>query len=128
MRDAWIRGPPHSGGRYQQRSGDTIMVAVNTRSVGLMSQSSDGVEGRGGSFNASSSGDGRFVVFESDATNLAVGDLFTRPDIFLRDTLTGTTTWLSHAPGGAESGGDSNLPTISDDGRFVAFQSDSNDL
>ena len=103
------------------------MASINTRSNGLMSQSSAGLRGNGNSLNSAISGDGRFVVFASEATNLG-GTGTANPDIYLRDTLTGTTTLLSHTPGGAHSNGNEDLPAISDDGRFAVFQSNASDL
>ncbi len=76
--------------------------------------------------------DGRFIVFESTATNL-VGELKANPpgaeDIFLRDTLSGATFLVSvSAAGGSTSNNVSQSPAISRDGRFVAFESTSTDL
>ncbi len=67
--------------------------------------------------------DGRFVAFESYASNLVPGDTNNRGDIFLRDRLLGTTVRLSVAPGGAEADGESFAPSISADGRYIAFAS-----
>src|SRR2546427_468958 len=49
-------------------------------------------------------------------------------DIFVRDRITGTTERVSVATGGAQASGDSDSPTISADGRFVAFRSVAADL
>jgi len=69
------------------------------------------------------SGDGSFVVYASDATNLIAGDSNAARDIFLRDVVNGTTTRVSEATGGAEANGFSDTPSISRDGRFVVFES-----
>jgi Tol biopolymer transport system component len=103
------------------------MASINTRSIGLTSQSSAGLRGNGSSLDSAISGDGRFVVFASEATNLG-GTGTASSDIYLRDTLTGTTTLLSHTPGGAQSDGNADLPAISEDGRFVVFQSNASTL
>ena len=74
--------------------------------------------------NPSISADGRFVAFESDAFNIA--RLSTISDIFVRDTLTNTTTNVS-----VDSAGNSRnsvSSSISADGRFVAFDSNSSNL
>ncbi|MEA2193726.1 MAG: hypothetical protein QOG42_160 [Solirubrobacteraceae bacterium] len=74
------------------------------------------------------SGDGRFVVFESDATNLAGRDRNHRTDIFVRDTVAQSTRRVSLSTTNEEAGGASFLPTITPDGRFVAFTSSADDL
>jgi Tol biopolymer transport system component len=74
------------------------------------------------------SGDGRFVVFESDATNLAGRDRNRRTDVFVRDTGAGTTRRVSLSTTNEEGSGASSLPTITPDGRYVAFASNANDL
>lgn len=71
----------------------------------------------------SMSRDGRFMVFESDATDLVPGDAYLGSDIFLRDVLTGTNALLSVSPQGQPANGDSTDPAITSDGRFVVFTS-----
>lgn len=72
--------------------------------------------------------DGRFVVFSSSAANLAAGDLAGYSDVFLRDTQRSTTTRISLTTSGAEPFGDSSAGVASDDGRFLAFQSEATNL
>jgi len=74
------------------------------------------------------SADGRFVAFDSDATNLVVGDTNGVSDVFVRDRQAGSTVRVSVAAGGAEGVGSSLFPSISADGRFVAFTSYSTNL
>jgi len=74
------------------------------------------------------SGDGRRVVFESDATNLAGRDRNRRTDVFVRDTVSGSTRRVSVSTTNEEASGGSYLPTITPDGRFVAFGSLADDL
>src|SRR5207244_3314678 len=74
------------------------------------------------------SADGRFVAFESDASNLVAGDTNGALDIFVRDRVTGTIERVSAAQGGSEGNGRSFFPAISADGRFVAFLSDATNL
>ncbi|HVE93987.1 MAG TPA: hypothetical protein VNB24_03630 [Acidimicrobiales bacterium] len=77
----------------------------------------------------SSTRDGRFVVFNSDGTNLVPGDNNRFTDVFVHDIDTGTTTRVSvHTSGSEAAGGPSGSPTISGDGRFVAFDSAANNL
>jgi hypothetical protein len=73
------------------------------------------------------SADGRWVAFESEASNLVAGDTNGIRDVFVRDRWTGTTTRVSVGPGGVEAAAGnllgSMVPAISGDGRFVAFAS-----
>jgi hypothetical protein len=98
--------------------GDTIRVSLAT----------DGTEGNSGSYNSAASADGRFVAFTSKASNLVSGDTNGFDDIFVHDTQTGTTTRASLATDGTEGNGSSTFPSISADGRFVAFGSGASNL
>ncbi len=69
------------------------------------------------------SGDGRYVVFESLATNLVPDDRNNTSDIFLHDTVAGTTVRISVAADGTEADGPSHLAAISADGRVIGFRS-----
>ncbi len=72
---------------------------------------------------SSISADGRYVAFESNARNLVPNDSNNQFDVFLRDRQTGTTERVSLSNTGFQiTRGES--PSISDDGRYVAFQSD----
>src|SRR5262249_10887083 len=84
-----------------------------------------GAKENGTSFHPSISADGRFVAFVSSASNLDPADGDTTADVFVRDLQTDTTTLVSRASGaaGAKGNSDSNSPSISADGRFVAFVS-----
>ena len=86
------------------------------------------IEANGRTQSVAASGDGRYVVFDSYATNLVAGDGNGQPDIFLRDTLTGTTTRISVDTAGGDTNALSSLPTISDDGRTVIFHTIASDL
>ncbi len=106
-------------------------VFVRDRVLGTITRvsvSSAGVEGNGPSRFPAISDDGRFVAFESDATNLVPGDANSVWDIFVHDRQTGTTTRVSfNAASGPNSGGGFAAP-LSGDGRFVAFHSAANTL
>lgn len=99
-------------------------AATTTR----VSVATGAVQANNDSLNASLSGDGRFVAFESEATNLVAGDTNNRNDVFVHDRQTGTTTRVSVATGGAQADGNSVLPAISTDGRFVVFHSTATNL
>ncbi|MBI5870757.1 MAG: PD40 domain-containing protein [Actinobacteria bacterium] len=74
------------------------------------------------------SSDGRYVAFRSEATDLVPGDTNGVTDIFVTDTLSGTTLRASTAADGAEGNGRSSMVSISADGRYVAFDSFANNL
>ncbi len=79
------------------------------------------------------SGDGRFVVYWSFATNLVANQNDSgesSPDVFIYDRTTGENTMVSHIPGAPTTSADSNSydPTISADGRFVTFTSSASNL
>lgn len=72
--------------------------------------------------------DGKFVAFESDATNLAGRDRNRRTDVFVRDTAQQSTRRVSVSTTNEEASGASVLPRITPDGRYVAFSSRADDL
>ena len=74
------------------------------------------------------SADGRMVAFSSTATDLVPGDANGQPDVFVRDRTAGTTSLVSVDLDGTSSAGASGQPSISADGRIVAFTSLSDDL
>src|SRR5207247_2620109 len=75
------------------------------------------------SYRPSVSADGRYVAFESYATNLVPGDSNGVSDVFVRDTLTGMTACVSVNSSGVPGNGDSQRPVLSADGRYVVFMS-----
>ena len=72
--------------------------------------------------------DGRFVAFESAAADLVTGDLNGDNDVFLKDLLTGTVSLVSVGLGGSAGARASFSPSVSSDGRRIAFQSAARDL
>lgn len=105
-------------------------IFVHDRQTGTTEQVSmgSGGPGNGGSRSPAMSGDGRFIVFESDADNLVSGDSNNVADIFTRDRQTGTTTRVSLATDGTQANDVSLLAGISADGRFVGFSSNASNL
>jgi uncharacterized repeat protein (TIGR01451 family) len=89
--------------------------------------SSSGQGADGDSFFPDISTDGRFVVFSSFADNLGPGEN-TFLQILIHDRSTGTTERVSEDASGTEGDGDSNLPVVSGDGRFVAFETNAANL
>jgi Tol biopolymer transport system component len=96
----------------------------------LVSVSSHGTRGNGGSGDGAVSANGRFVAFTSDASNLVRGDTNGYPDVFVRDRWRGTTRRVSVGAHGAQADSDSESGSseISANGRFVAFISFASNL
>src|SRR5262249_45946330 len=100
----------------------------------LVSRSAAGdASGNASSSEPVISADGRFVAFTSSATDLVAGFTDNNAaggDVFLRDTVAGTTTLVSRGAASATAGGNgaSSGATLSRDGRLVAFQSLATDL
>lgn len=93
----------------------------------LVSRNDAGVVSNGASSFPDLSGDGRFVAFQSGANNLVTGDSNGTVDIFVRDRVAARTERVSLTDADAQAtGGSSTFPSISDDGRRVAFLSSSN--
>lgn len=109
----------------------SISGGASAQIIERISVGSDGVEANGDSFFHlwdGVSADGRFVVFESDASNLVPSDGNGVRDVFLRDRLLGTTSRISEAVGGGDASAESRHPSISEDGRWIAFTSDADNL
>jgi len=130
-------------------AGDTNQVAdifVRDRLTGettRVSVASDGTEAKGseaedivwyvpegGSSEPAIGGGGRYVAFTAAAEtdNLVPGDTNEASDVFVRDRLTGETTRVSVSSDGIEGNDDSRSPSISADGRYVAFLSRADNL
>jgi Tol biopolymer transport system component len=124
---------------------DTWDVFVHDRQTGETTRVS--VDSAGNQANAASrfaaiSADGRYVAFQSDASNLVADDTNSAPDVFMHDRQTGENTRVSvdsagdqgsignRAPGGLPSGepGSSVVVTFSGDGRYLAFTSEASNL
>ncbi|MFQ5487862.1 MAG: hypothetical protein ACE5ET_05380 [Gammaproteobacteria bacterium] len=101
-----------------RRNGATSRVSV----------ASDGTQANGPSDAAVISGDGRYVAFESQAGNLVAGDSNGVSDVFVHDRQMGQTWRVSVASDGRQGNGPSLRPDLSADGRYVAFESQANNL
>ncbi|HXQ35468.1 MAG TPA: hypothetical protein VN843_15730, partial [Anaerolineales bacterium] len=99
--------------------GDTVRVSTN---------SSGGQTLGGDSSYPTISVDGRYVAFNSNATNLVWGDTNGNHDVLFRDLQTGITRRVSISSNGAQANGDSNFPFISANGRYVTFNSTASNL
>lgn len=102
---------------------DVFLRDVAAGTTTRMSVSVTGGDADAESLEATISGDGRLVAFTSRASNLITGDSNARSDVFLRDLAAGSTTRVSVSSTGGEGDEDSFAAMLSDDGRFIAFQS-----
>jgi hypothetical protein len=114
-------------------AGDTTDsdVFVRDRLLGQLtcvSLAPGGQLANGDSFAPSISGDGRFVVFWSTASNLVAGDTNGVYDVFVHDRATNTTSRASVSAAGAQGTGQSTNGKIAQGGRYIAFDSTASNL
>jgi WD40 repeat protein len=103
---------------HDRGSGSTERVSVD----------SSGTEGDRNSIFPSSSDDGMWIAFESDADNLVAGDTNGFTDVFLRDRAAGTTERVSVDSSGNQANGGSYSASLSSDGQVIAFESSATNL
>lgn len=133
----WIAFQSYATNLVPGDTNGTLDMFVHDRAYGRtkrVSVGSDGSQATGGSLNTMLSspvisGNGRYVLFDSDATNLVTGDTNGLRDVFLHDQQTGETVRVSVGAGHAEADGTYNaLTSMSGDGRYVAFEADATNL
>jgi Tol biopolymer transport system component len=109
---------------------DVFVRDLQTGQTTRVSVSSTGAQGNemSGLFTLSISGDGRYAVFESAASNLVEGDTNGVDDVFLHDMQTGGTARLSASASGEQGNAFSGDPAISADGHYAVFQSGADNL
>ena len=115
VRDAFVR---------DMQAGTTTLVSLNLAATGSGNDSSSA---------GAITPDGRYILFESSASNLVPSDTNGRPDIFVRDQQAGTTTLVSVNSSGTGSGNSSSSTylvayPITPDGRYILFSSAATDL
>ncbi len=105
-------------------------IFVHDRQTGATTRVSVDSSGNqvGHSFGPSISADGRYVVFHSSTPDLVPGDTNGGGDVFVHDRQTGATTRVSVDSSGAQATRGSWNPSISADGRYVAFDSEASNL
>jgi hypothetical protein len=108
---------------------DVFVRDIQTGTTTLASASILGGSGNADTVNFAFSANGRYVALESYASDLVLRDGNDKKDIFVRDLVNGTTAVVSVNRLGTRSGnGTSYSPTISADGRFIAFVSSATNL
>jgi Tol biopolymer transport system component len=127
---------PEDNNQFRDIFAKDLQTARTTR----LSTSSTGGEGTGavfwagGALHPSVSFDGRLIAFDSEFNNLVPADTNGELDpgvgidVFVKDQQTNQTVRVSTSSEGDQGNGPSDYPSISADGRLVAFQSDASDL
>lgn len=94
-----------------------------------LSMTSAGTWGNGASYGPQISGNGDYVVFTSEATNLESGDANGATDIFIKKpSATGSIWRINKSSSGEEANGDSSGALISDDGHYISYTSSASNL
>ncbi len=106
----------------------TCPITLTAATTDRASVSSTEIEALAASSRASISANGRYIAFYSDAPNLVTGDNNGVRDVFVRDRTSGLTVRVSVNSAGQEGNDKSDRPSISADGRYVAFTSDATNL
>jgi len=107
---------------------DIFVRDTVARTTVRVSVTNAGRQANGWSHDPYISGNGRYVGFSSDATNLVAGDTNALRDIFLRDRVGLTTSRISVSSAGVQANGDSSYPVVSSTGRYVMFTSSATNL
>ena len=107
---------------------DIFLYVWSSGLTEIVSVTGAGISANGDSYRADVNSNGRFVVFQSAATNLVPGDTNGVSDIFVRDRQTQTTFRVSVSTAGVQGNGASSSPVISDSGLYVAFISTATNL
>lgn len=102
---------------------DLYLREAQTGTTTDISVTPQGTAADGSNNEPALSADGRYVAFASTADNLVAGDTNGHSDIFVRDLQTGTTVRASVTTAEVQADNDSDQPSISADGRYVAFSS-----
>src|SRR3954452_8798726 len=109
----------------------TPAAGAECGACGTTTRVSEGPGGEPANFDSvrpALSRDGRFVAFQSGASNLVPGDTNGAGEVFVRDRLTGTTHRAALGPDGSQADDDSSEAAITPDGRWVAFTSTASNL
>lgn len=136
--DSWVTFAGRAGTTYYLQvtgplggGGDlSLSLDLHSPETSLTSVTHDGVSGDFWSDRPSISADGRYVLFLSQATNGVGDDTNDYTDVFLRDRISRTTTRVSLGESGQQGayGAFNGLHSLSEDGRYVAFESFSPNL
>lgn len=107
---------------------DVFVKDMHTGKTIRITTDSEGNQSNGGSRMRDMSVDGRYITFHSTATNLVEGDTNGATDVFVKDIFTGAISIASSDSNGNQGNGESGFASISADGRYVLFYSESSNL
>ncbi len=108
---------------------DAFMKDLSTGVTTMVGVSTAGVQGNSANYSPMISGNGKYVAFNSDSTNLVANDNNNQVDVFVRDLVNNTTERVSVTSAGIEANvGGSYIAAISSDGRYIVFHSDATNL
>ena len=102
---------------------DIFVKNLKTGTVIRANTNSAGIQANNSAFYPGITTDGRYVVFQSNATNLVESDTNNASDIFLKDLQTGIIARVSTDSSGTQSNKNSATPQITPDGRYLIFSS-----
>jgi archaellum component FlaF (FlaF/FlaG flagellin family) len=120
--------PGDTNGTPFNSASDIFVYDRNSDTIERVSVDNGGVEGNNDSLNPSFSDDARYVAFDSNASNLVLGDTNSTTDVFVYDRNSDTIERVSVDDLGNEGDAGGSSPKISADGRYVTFNSDSTNL
>ncbi len=112
----------------KNRASDIFVLDRQSNILERITMGFNGSEPNSGSHSPSISADGRFIAFESNATNLVVDDINVATDIFVYDRETGLTERVNVTDAGIAGNFDSGRPAISGDGSVVTFHTQATNL
>lgn len=107
---------------------DVFVYDTWTKQTSRVSLASNDTQGNAWSWQPSVNADGRYVTFESSASNLVSGDSNESSDVFMYDRLNKKTTRISYLPTGVQGNDESFDSSVSADGLYVAFRSYASNL
>ena len=117
------------GNLVTEPASDVFVRDLARKTTRRVSLSFTSAQANNHSFAPALSAAGRYVAFVSVATNLVRRDRNgRRPDVFVRDTIRGTTELVSVSSGERQGNAESGFPSVSADGRYVAFSSRASNL
>jgi Tol biopolymer transport system component len=112
----------------KNRVADIYLRDTKTNSTRRVSRTGSGRDPDGPSYHPAISGDGRYVAFVSEASNLTPDSKGGVPQVYVTDLVTGVADLISRTPPGRPANGASARPVLSLDGSMVAYQSVACDL
>ena len=107
---------------------DVYVRDIRTNTTRRISRSVSGAEPNGASYDPAISGNGRYVAFVSEASNLTGEPVRRGAQIYVHDLLSGATELITRTRAGRPANGNSLRPALSHDGQRIAYQSLASDL